>query len=182
MTPPLSGEPPMYPSPSCPMSDHAPLPPCTASLPCARPPILLSTVACSRMCLSCRCTLSRLRLAADCQLTVHSPISLIRPPLPRVPASRVITVLASPRVGTPACSHTPPHLTLTSPLSLEIEDPFGRDFNDLPMDSMTRSTLQVSGDGGRGGADSPAGRGGAMQVRRRRGGHGHWIPSLPPTS
>ena len=29
------------------------------------------------------------------------------------------------------------------PLSLEIEDPFGRDFNDLPMDSMTRSTLQV---------------------------------------
>lgn len=29
-------------------------------------------------------------------------------------------------------------------LSLEIEDPFGREFNDLPMDSMLRSTLQVS--------------------------------------
>ena len=121
------------------------------------------------------------RLSAHCPFTHHS-ISLIRPPLPRVPASRVITVLASPRVGTPACSHTPPHLTLTSPLSLEIEDAFGRDFNDLPMDSMTQSTLQVSGDGRRGEADSPAGRGGAMQVRRRRGGHGHWIPSLPPTS
>ena len=85
-----------------------------------------------------------------------------------------MTVLVPPGMGTPACSHTPPHLTLTAPLSLEIEDPFGRDFNDLPMDSMTRSTLQVSGDGGR--EDFSGDRGGRPMYGRppcwAGGGHG----------